>query len=196
MPAALSVPLHDATGAAAAGAEGVEGVEYVGEALLSAAFLRAAVDLLGSELRRPPRPGADAVLPTLLDLLLLYILRAWFSERRSHDDSHTGWAAALHDPFIAAALRAIHAEAGRQWTVEELYLVGQPPLTYLTWWRLTTAARLLRTCDAPVNTIAHQVGYTSPYAFTHAFKRQYGTPPGAYRHHAATDGVGDGPAIT
>ncbi|MEU8061635.1 AraC family transcriptional regulator [Microbispora bryophytorum] len=63
-------------------------------------------------------------------------------------------------------------------------LVGRPPLTYLTWWRLTTAARLLRTCDAPVNTIAQQVGYTSPYAFTHAFKRQYGMPPGAYRSGA------------
>ncbi|GLX08065.1 AraC family transcriptional regulator [Microbispora sp. NBRC 16548] len=161
--------------------------------------LRAAVDLLGTELRRPPRPGADAVLPTLLDLLLLYVLRSWFGERRSCDDSRTGWVAALHDPSVAAALRAIHADPGRQWTVEELgrqarlsraafarrftQLVGRPPLTYLTWWRLTTAARLLRTCDAPVSTIAQQVGYTSPYAFTHAFRRQYGTPPGAYRSH-------------
>jgi AraC-like DNA-binding protein len=158
--------------------------------------LRAAVELLGAELRRPPRPGADAVLPTLLDLLLLYILRAWFGDRRS-GDSPTGWAAALHDPAIAAALRAIHADPGRPWTVAELgrqarlsraafarrftQLVGRPPLTYLTWWRLTVAARLLRTCDTPVNAIAQQVGYTSPYAFTHAFKRRYGTPPGTYR---------------
>ncbi|WP_076441695.1 AraC family transcriptional regulator [Microbispora rosea] len=159
--------------------------------------LRAAVDLLGTELQRPPRPGADAALPTLLDLLLLYLLRAWFSDGHSCDDSRAGWVAALHDPYVAAALRAIHADPGRRWTVEELgrqarlsraafarrftQLVGRPPLTYLTWWRLTTAARLLRTCDAPVDTIAQQVGYTSPYAFTHAFKRQYGTPPGAYR---------------
>ncbi|MFG1826994.1 AraC family transcriptional regulator [Microbispora bryophytorum] len=159
--------------------------------------LRAAVDLLGAELRLPPRPGADAALPTLLDLLLLYVLRSWFSEGRSCDDSRTGWVAALHDPSVAAALRAIHADPGRPWTVEELgrqarlsraafarrftQLVGRPPLTYLTWWRLTTAARLLRSCDSPVSTIAQQVGYTSPYAFTHAFKRQYGTPPGAYR---------------
>jgi AraC-like DNA-binding protein len=156
--------------------------------------LRAAVELLGTELQRPPRPGADAVLPTLLDLLLLYILRAWFGEQRSCD---TGWAAALHDPSIAAALQAVHADPGRPWTVEELgrearlsraafarrftHLVGRPPLTYLTWWRLTTAARLLRAGDTPIDAIARQVGYTSPYAFTHAFKRQYGTPPGTYR---------------
>ncbi|MFB9711739.1 helix-turn-helix transcriptional regulator [Streptosporangium sandarakinum] len=64
------------------------------------------------------------------------------------------------------------------------HLVGQPPLTYLTWWRMTTAARLLRASDAPVNTIAQQAGHSSQYTFTHAFKRQYGSPPGSYRHHA------------
>ncbi|MFF0250629.1 helix-turn-helix domain-containing protein [Streptosporangium sandarakinum] len=49
---------------------------------------------------------------------------------------------------------------------------------------MTTAARLLRASDAPVNTIAQQAGYSSQYTFTHAFKRQYGPPPGGYRHHA------------
>ena len=157
--------------------------------------LRTAAELLGAELRDPPRPGADAMLPALLDLLLLHILRAWFADRRA--DAGGGWAAAPHAPHVSAALRAIHADPGRPWTVEELgrrarlsraafarrftRLVGRPPLAYLTWWRLTTAARLLRTGDAPVAAIARQVGYASPYAFTHAFKRQYGTPPGAYR---------------
>ncbi|MEV4177676.1 AraC family transcriptional regulator [Nonomuraea sp. NPDC049709] len=162
--------------------------------------LRAAVELLGVELDSDPRPGSDTILLTLLDLLLLYILRAWFEEQRVSGHSATGWAAALHDPAVAAALRAIHGDPGRPWTVEELgaqarlsraafarrftHLVGQPPLTYLTWWRMTTAARLLRTSDAPVNTIAQQVGYSSQYTFTHAFKRLYGSPPGSYRHHA------------
>ncbi|GAA3608413.1 AraC family transcriptional regulator [Nonomuraea rosea] len=161
--------------------------------------LRAAVELLGVELDSDePRPGSDTILLTLLDLLLLYILRAWFEEQRVSGHSATGWAAALHDPAVAAALRAIHADPSRQWTVEQLgaqarlsraafarrftHLVGQPPLTYLTWWRMTTAARLLRASDAPVNTIAQQVGYSSQYTFTHAFKRQYGSPPGSYRH--------------
>jgi AraC-like DNA-binding protein len=162
--------------------------------------LRAAVELLGVELDSDARPGSDTILLTLLDLLLLYILRAWFEEQRVSGHSATGWAAALHDPAVAAALRAIHGDPSRQWTVEELgaqarlsraafarrftHLVGQPPLTYLTWWRMTTAARLLRASDAPVNTIAQQVGYSSQYTFTHAFKRQYGSPPGSYRHHA------------
>lgn len=162
--------------------------------------LRAAVELLGVELDSDARPGSDTILLTLLDLLLLYILRAWFEEQHVSGHSATGWAAALHDPAVAAALRAIHGDPSRPWTVEELgaqgclsraafarrftHLVGQPPLTYLTWWRMTTAARLLRTSDAPVNTIAQQVGYSSQYTFTHAFKRQYGSPPGGYRHRA------------
>jgi AraC-like DNA-binding protein len=162
--------------------------------------LSAAVELLGVELDGDARPGSDTILLTLLDLLLLYILRAWFEEQRVSGHSATGWAAALHDPAVAAALRAIHGDPGRPWTVDELgararlsraafarrftHLIGQPPLTYLTWWRMTTAARLLRTSDAPVNTIAQQVGYSSQYTFTHAFKRQYGSPPGSYRHHA------------
>ncbi|WP_254716610.1 AraC family transcriptional regulator [Actinomadura sp. WMMB 499] len=161
--------------------------------------LRAAVELLGVELAGNARPGSDTILLTLLDLLLLYILRAWFEEQRVSGHAATGWAAALHDPAVAAALRAVHEDPGRQWTVEELgararlsraafarrftHLVGQPPLTYLTWWRMTTAARLLRTSDAPVDTIARQVGYSSQYTFAHAFKRQYGSPPGTYRNH-------------
>jgi AraC-like DNA-binding protein len=157
--------------------------------------LRAALDLLGGELERS-RPGTDAMVPALLDVLLLHILRAWFDER-SQEGAATGWTAALHDPAVATALRAIHGEPERQWSVEELgrtvglsraafarrftTLVGRPPLTYLTWWRMTIAARLLRDSDAPSNAVAGQVGYTSEFAFAHAFKRAYGQPPGAYR---------------
>mgnify|MGYP001265996271 CR=1 FL=1 len=159
--------------------------------------LRAAVDLLGAELDTPPRPGSDGILLTLLDLLLLYMLRAWFEQQHTTGHSPTGWAAALHDPAVAAALRAVHADPAHPWTVGELgaqaglsraafarrftALTGRPPLAYVTWWRLTTAARLLRSGDAPVHTVARQVGYSSAYTFTHAFKRQYGTPPAAYR---------------
>ncbi|TQS24066.1 AraC family transcriptional regulator [Microbispora sp. KK1-11] len=165
--------------------------------------LRAALDLLGGELESV-RPGSDAMVPALLDVLLLHILRAWFDE---HRDTPTGWTAALNDPPVAAALRAMHGEPQRQWSVQELAghaglsraafarrfttLVGQPPLAYLTWWRMTIAARLLRASDMPANAVAGKVGYTSEYAFAHAFKRAYGRPPGAYRrqgrhHHAAT----------
>jgi AraC-like DNA-binding protein len=60
-------------------------------------------------------------------------------------------------------------------------LTGQPPMTYLTWWRMTTAARLLRDTDQPLPAIARQVGYGSPFAFSHAFTRQFGLAPGRYR---------------
>ncbi|MFE0444843.1 AraC family transcriptional regulator [Streptomyces fungicidicus] len=157
--------------------------------------LRSAVELLASELDNP-RPGTDALVPGLLDILLLYILRIWFDEQSARGNT-TGWAAALNDPPVAAALHAIHRDPAAPWTVAGLAeeaglsrapfakrfaaLVGQPPLGYLTWWRMTTAARLLRTSDAPLRSIATQVGYTSEFAFAHAFKRAHGTAPGTYR---------------
>ncbi|MDT0321013.1 helix-turn-helix transcriptional regulator [Streptomyces sp. DSM 44918] len=60
-------------------------------------------------------------------------------------------------------------------------LVGRPPLAYLTWWRMTLAAQLLRADDRPVARVAEQVGYTSEYAFSKAFRRAYDTSPGRYR---------------
>ncbi|MFE2326186.1 AraC family transcriptional regulator [Streptomyces sp. NPDC059385] len=163
------------------------------------AELRSAVALLASELENP-RLGADAVVPALLDTLLLYILRVWFAEQPA-GGAATGWAAALNDAQVTAALQAIHRDPAAPWTVAKLAveaglsrasfarrfasLIGQPPLGYLTWWRMTTAARLLRTSDAPLRSIAAQVGYASEFAFAHAFKRAYATPPGAYRRNNA-----------
>lgn len=155
--------------------------------------LRAAVELLGDELA-DPRSGTEAAVPALIDMLLLYVLRAWLDEQ---PDGHSGWATALRDPAITAALRRIHRHPDKPWTVEDLAsvaglsraafakrfttIVGQPPLTYLTWWRMTTAARLLRESDEPLRTIAARCGYASEYAFGKAFKRAYDTAPGSYR---------------
>ncbi|GAA4607708.1 AraC family transcriptional regulator [Actinoallomurus liliacearum] len=157
--------------------------------------LRAAIDLLGAELKTR-RPGADVNIPALLDTLLVQMLRGWL-DQQSASGTAVGWAAALHDPAIVAALSGIHSDPARPWTVEDLSaraglsraafarrfseLVGRPPLRYLTWWRLTTAARLLRDSDAPLATVAHHVGYTSEFAFANAFKREYGLAPGRYR---------------
>jgi AraC-like DNA-binding protein len=153
--------------------------------------LRGAIDLLAAEMECPG-PGTDAVVPALLDTLLLFLLRAWYQEQAG-----SRWALALSDPQIGAALRAIHEDLARPWTVQELgaagglsraafarrfsEMVGQPPMGYLTWWRLTTAARLLTSGDAPLASIAKQVGYASEYAFANAFKREYGIAPGRYR---------------
>ncbi|MGI5169778.1 AraC family transcriptional regulator [Spirillospora sp. CA-253888] len=157
--------------------------------------VRAAVELLGGELT-DPRPGVDAVVPALLDTLLLYVLRAWFADAGAHAPQ-AGWAAALADPRIAAALDALHRDPARSWTITELgalarmsraafarrftALVGRPPLAYLTWWRMATAARLLREGDDPLGRVAERVGYGSEFAFAAAFKREYGTAPGRYR---------------
>ncbi|WP_436762849.1 AraC family transcriptional regulator [Streptosporangium sp. V21-05] len=156
--------------------------------------LRSTVDLLATEVERP-RLGTDAIVPALLDTLLLHILRAWLDRRPA--PGSTGWAAALNDPVTTAALQAMHRDPARPWTVATLAaeaglsrapfarrftaLLGQPPLTYLTWWRMTTAARLLQESDAPLHAIAARVGYSSEFAFAGAFKRRYGTAPGRYR---------------
>jgi AraC-like DNA-binding protein len=153
--------------------------------------LHAAIGLLGSEVQ-DGRPGRDSVIPRLLDLLLVYMTRAWLD-----DNPATGWPRALHDPQIAAALDALHADPARPWRIEDLAahaglsratlarrftgLTGQPPMTYLTWWRMTTAAQMLRATDLPLPRIAQQVGYGSPFAFSHAFKRHFGLAPGQYR---------------
>ncbi|MET8276494.1 MULTISPECIES: AraC family transcriptional regulator [unclassified Streptomyces] len=157
--------------------------------------LNSAVELLAAEVENA-RLGTDAAVPALLDVLLLYILRIWFNGQSSLGNT-TGWAAALNDRPVTAALHAIHRDPASPWTVAKLaaeaglsrapfarrfaLLIGQPPLSYLTWWRMTTAAHLLRTSDAPLRSIATQVGYTSEFAFANAFKRTHGTAPGTYR---------------
>ncbi|GAB3987184.1 AraC family transcriptional regulator [Actinoallomurus acanthiterrae] len=157
--------------------------------------LRTAIDLLGHELGARPRPGGDAALSGLLDLLLLYILRAYYEDQP--DEVTAGWGAALRDPAVAGTLRAVHEDPARPWTVESLAaqaglsraafarrftaMVGSPPLAYLTWWRMTIAARLLRDTDLPLRSVAERTGYTSEFAFARAFKREFATAPGRYR---------------
>ncbi|MFI1104140.1 AraC family transcriptional regulator [Streptomyces melanogenes] len=159
--------------------------------------LSAAVQLLGSELENP-RIGSDGIVPTLIDSLLLYILRAWLEEQPPA--AARGWAAALGDSAVTPALSAIHEDPSAPWTVESLAeraglsraafarrfaaLVGEPPMAYLTRWRMTTAARLLRETDAPLTSVAARTGYGSEFAFAKAFKREYGLAPGGYRRQA------------
>jgi AraC-like DNA-binding protein len=151
------------------------------------------VELLGDELQAEP-PGAAAVAPSLVDALLVYLLRAWLRADTS------GWSAALADRATAAALAAVHAEPARTWSVAELgavaglsraafarrftALVGEPPLAYVTRWRMTAATRLLRDTDKPLGQVADAVGYGSAFAFAKAFRREYAMTPGEYRHRA------------
>jgi AraC-like DNA-binding protein len=160
--------------------------------------LAGATAMLENELRAE-RGGGDTLVPALLDAVLMYLLRAILEGNARHC-GFDGWAAALADRSIGAALQAIHAEPSRQWSVSSLgdvaglsrsafsrrftELVGQPPLAYLTSWRLTLAARLLADTDAPLASVARQVGYASEFAFAAAFKRDFGQPPGRFRKQA------------
>ncbi|MER7244825.1 AraC family transcriptional regulator [Kribbella sp. NPDC000426] len=156
--------------------------------------LHTAISILGEELDAQ-HPGAAAVVPALVDALLVLILRAWFENNDCPTDR--GWARALTDPAVVQSLELIHEKPGAAWTVADLAAdvglsraafarrfteaVGEPPLTYLSRWRMTTAARLLRDHDRPLATVAKEIGYTSEFAFAKAFKRDFGVPPGTYR---------------
>ncbi|MFB7619726.1 AraC family transcriptional regulator [Kitasatospora sp. NPDC056181] len=182
--------------------------------------LRSAVDLLGGELGAD-QAGAALAVPSLIDLLLVYMVRAWLTREPGPDavpasagppgpatgapEPPTGarWPAALGDPVVAAALRAVHEDPARAWSADDLAaeagvsratltrrftaLVGRPPMAYLTWWRMTRAASLLRQTDDPLDAIARRVGYSTPYALSHAFSRLFGTTPGRYRARGARE---------
>jgi AraC-like DNA-binding protein len=171
--------------------------------------LAAAVDLLSDELDRAD-PGGPAVINALVDLLFVYALRAWLAEQSQAstgsagsvgDAGGAGWVRALYDPIVGTALTLVHREPGRPWTVTSLAravgapratfgrrftaLTGQAPMAYVTAWRMTVAARLLREERLPLKDIAGRVGYDSEFAFARAFKRVVGQPPGRYRASAA-----------
>ena len=122
--------------------------------------------------------GQTAVLDRLLDLLLIATLRAWFD--RPGGDA-PGWYRAQSDDIVGPALRLIYDDPARRFTE----LVGDPPMTFLTDWRLSLAADLLREPGATLGSVAHQVGYSTPYALSTAFKRSRGISPRDHRLAAA-----------
>ncbi|MDH5341941.1 MAG: AraC family transcriptional regulator [Betaproteobacteria bacterium] len=151
-----------------------------------------------------PRAGADAVLAKLSELLFVEAMRYYLD---SLPDNERGWFAGLRDPQVSRALALMHANPGRAWTVDDLgresglsrsslaerfaALIGEPPMQYLTRWRLALAARALKETREPMLRIAEQVGYESEAAFNRAFKREFGMPPATWRRHSRDDGTGD-----
>jgi AraC-like DNA-binding protein len=155
------------------------------------------VGLLAEEIVKDD-PGQEAVLDRLLDLLLIAVLRAWFARP---DAEAPAWYRAYRDPVVGKALRLIHNDPAHAWTVAELAaeagvsraalarrfteLVGEPPMTFLTDWRLSLAADLLLEPDATIGSVAHQVGYGGPFALSTAFKRVRGISPQEHKLAAA-----------
>jgi AraC-like DNA-binding protein len=154
------------------------------------------IALLAEEIVKD-EPGQEAVLDRLLDLLLIAVLRTWFARPEAQAP---GWYRAHGDPIVGPALRALHGDPAHQWTVAELArnagvsraalarrfndLVGEPPMSFLTGWRIALAADLLREPGATVGSVAPQVGYGSAFALSTAFKRLRGVSPRQYRLEA------------
>ncbi|MER7495542.1 AraC family transcriptional regulator [Streptomyces pharetrae] len=152
--------------------------------------------LLAEEIVRDA-PGQDVVLDRLLDLLVIAALRAWFARPEAEPP---GWYRALADPVAGRALRLMQDDPAHPWTVAALAakcgvsraalarrfteLVGEPPMTHLTGWRLALAADRLRDTAHTLEAIARQVGYGSAFALSTAFKRRYGMSPQEFRGRA------------
>lgn len=153
--------------------------------------------LLADEVVRD-RPGQEAVLDRLLDLLLIAVLRTWFARPEA---AAPAWYRAQVDPVVGPALRMLHDDPARAWTVAELArangasraafakrfteLVGEPPMSFLTGWRIALAADLLLEPGATIASVAQQLGYGSPFALSTAFKRLRGISPHEHRRAAA-----------
>jgi AraC-like DNA-binding protein len=151
------------------------------------------VPLLGDEMVKD-EPGQEVVLDRLLDLLVIAVLRAWFSRPEAEAPA---WYRAYADPVVGRALRMLYNNPSHPWTVASLAaetgvsraalarrfteLVGEPPMSFLTGWRVALAADLLREPDSTVGAVAQQVGYGSPFALSTAFKRVRGVSPQQHR---------------
>ncbi|MFF3323590.1 AraC family transcriptional regulator [Streptomyces sp. NPDC002889] len=149
--------------------------------------------VLDQEISRD-EPGQSVVLDRVLDLLLIAVLRDWFSRP---DAEAPGWYRAMGDPIVGRALRLLEDDPAHPWTVASLAakcgvsraglarrfndLVGEPPMAYLTGWRMALAADLLRESDATVEAIARKVGYSGSFALSAAFKRVRGISPQEHR---------------
>ena len=139
------------------------------------------------------QPGAQVMLRRLTELLFIQVIRLWIDQQA---EMSVGWVGALRDQPINSALSLIHESPERQWKVNDLAkvaalsrsafsarfteLVGEPPMTYLTRWRMLRATRLLKN-EVRMETIAERLGYKSEVAFRKAFKREVGIPPAQYR---------------
>ncbi len=144
---------------------------------------------------RDRRPGYPLAASHLFSLMFMQVLRT----RLTDASASTGWLAALADERLAPAMRGIHAEPSRRWTVAELARLsgmsrsafaarfrdraGRPPLDYLLHWRMRRAAERLRHDNSPILPIALAAGYDSESAFSNAFKRIMGQSPGQYRRN-------------
>lgn len=140
------------------------------------------------------RVGSEAMLAKLSEVLFVDALRRYVA---GLPEQQQGWLTGARDPIVGKSLGLMHRRIAHPWTIASLadevgisrsalverftrYL-SEPPMAYLTRWRLQLAARSLERTSRGVAEIAGDVGYESEAAFNRAFKREFGLPPGRYR---------------
>ncbi|POH72720.1 AraC family transcriptional regulator [Arthrobacter glacialis] len=153
-------------------------------------------------------PGQGSTIDRLLDVLLVHTIRAW---AKLHPHTARGWLAGGHDPLVAQALALFHESPADAWTLESLShrlnvsrgtlasrfrsIVGEPPMTYLTNWRMLLASELLANPQLTTAQIAAEVGYGTPFALSSAFKRRFGLSPTGYRRRSYPRTEAEGNAV-
>jgi AraC-like DNA-binding protein len=146
------------------------------------------------------RPGQSVALSRLTEVLFVEALRSWIASLRP---GQGGWLGAISDPHIGPALKLIHENPKRPWTLSDLgqrvglgrsvfsarftKLVGQSMHRYVIERRMAEAAFLLETTDEPIARIASRVGYETAAAFSKLFNRYHGLSPGRYRTARRSD---------
>ena len=144
------------------------------------------------------RPGTAAILGRLTELMFVEIIREYMQHLSPNEQ---GWLAALRDAQVGRALRLIHENPMRPWTVDALAheaatsrsalaqrftrLLGQSPMKYVSGWRMHLAKQMLQDRADNIQAIAERVGYESEPAFNRAFKKATGRPPATWRRAAA-----------
>jgi AraC-like DNA-binding protein len=148
--------------------------------------------------------GGEAVLSKLSELLFVEAIRRYIAQLPGEE---TGWLAGVRDPEVGGALALLHRSPDKPWTIATLarevgvsrsvlaerfrHYLGEPPMSYLTRWRLQLAARMLKSSSRGVGDIAAAVGYESEAAFNRAFKRQFTLPPARFRDAARRTAAAD-----
>jgi AraC-like DNA-binding protein len=163
------------------------------EQIHSAVWLEPMLRLLAHE-AQSPREGSGSIIGHLTGIIFIQAVRAWIE---SQPQGRGGWLGALRDKQISAALNLMHQRPSAPWTIAKLasevgmsrspfatkftQLVGEPPLAYLTNWRMNLAAGYLRDNQISIREIAERVGYQSQASFTNAFKRHFSLSPREYK---------------
>jgi len=147
---------------------------------------------------RKPRIAGECVLNHLSELMFVDVVRRYLETLPPDQNS---WLSGLRDQYVGRALAELHHAPARDWTIESLaravglsrsamaerftQFVSQPPMQYLTSWRMQLAANHLRSGSESIAVIANRVGYDSEAAFSRAFRKIVGTPPGLWRKQQA-----------